>query len=259
MYINNNNIRKKNFFTIQRELIKKKENENLEMLKLFQDVKIKWNSTCHMLIRALILKKTLQRYHEKHEAEYLRLFDMKWSQMKYLIDLIKLFCVFIKRIDQFKSFTIHQVFEIYDKLFDHLDWARVKLSRKKIAWKKIMLKELIAANAKLRQYYAKTQESLNHLYEKTILLTSNKKDAILQEFNWKVFNDEISWSEVYWSTLEDQFKDEYFRQLAFDSREQSILKIDDLNILLNLDTSFKDNDDEFTYYRKRDNFSLKVH
>jgi hypothetical protein len=97
------------------------------------------------------------------------------------------------------------------------------------------------------------------LYEKTILLTSNKKDAILQEFNWKVFNDEISWSEVYWSTLEDQFKDEYFRQLAFDSREQSILKIDDLNILLNLDTSFKDNDDEFTYYRKRDNFSLKVH
>jgi hypothetical protein len=41
MYINNNNIRKKNFFTIQRELIKKKENENLEMLKLFQDVKIK--------------------------------------------------------------------------------------------------------------------------------------------------------------------------------------------------------------------------
>jgi hypothetical protein len=43
-----------------------------------------------------------------------------------------------------------------------------------------MLKELIAANAKLRQYYAKTQESLNHLYEKTILLTSNKKNVIFQ-------------------------------------------------------------------------------
>jgi hypothetical protein len=41
MYINNNNIRKKNFFTVQRELIKKKENENLEVFKLFQDVKIK--------------------------------------------------------------------------------------------------------------------------------------------------------------------------------------------------------------------------
>jgi hypothetical protein len=46
-----------------------------------------------------------------------------------------------------------------------------------------MLEELIAANAKLRQYYAKTQGSLDHLYEKAILLTSNKKDAIFQKSN----------------------------------------------------------------------------
>jgi hypothetical protein len=46
--------------------------------------------------------------------------------------------------------------------------------------KKIMLKKLIAANAKFRQYYAKIQKSLNHLYEKAILLTLNKKDAIFQ-------------------------------------------------------------------------------
>jgi hypothetical protein len=46
-----------------------------------------------------------------------------------------------------------------------------------------MLKKLIAANAKLRHYYAKTQKSLNHLYEKAILLTSNKKNAIFQNLN----------------------------------------------------------------------------
>jgi uncharacterized coiled-coil protein SlyX len=149
-----------------------------------------------MLIRAFTLKKTLQRSHDKHETKYLKVFEVKWSQMKYLINLIKLFCVFIKRIDQFKSFTIHQVFEIYDKLFDHLNRARTKLSRKKVAWKKIMLKELIAANAKLRQYYAKIQELLNHLYEKAILLTSNKKDAIFQNSSWKISNDETSWNEI---------------------------------------------------------------
>jgi hypothetical protein len=53
--------------------------------------------------------------------------------MKYLINLIKLFCIFIKSIDQFKLFIIHQMFDIYDKLFDHLNQARNRLSRKKVA------------------------------------------------------------------------------------------------------------------------------
>ncbi len=154
MYINSNNLRKNNFRSVQRELIKEKKFDNVHILKLFQNVNTRWNSTCHMLIRALHLKKALFRYHDKHEIEYLRLTDAEWSQVKYFIELTKLFCVFIKTINQFKYFTIHQIFEIYDKLFDHLNRARVKLSRKKILWKKIMLQKLNAANVKLRQYYA---------------------------------------------------------------------------------------------------------
>ncbi len=156
MYINNSNIRKKNFFKIQRKILKKQNNKKIIIFKLFQDVNTRWDSTCYMLIRALILEKTLSRYHDKHEIEYLRLFDTKWSQVKYLIDLIKLFCVFTKRINQFKLLTIHQVFEIYDKLFDHLNRARFKLSRKKISWKRIMLENLIVVNVKLWNYYSKT-------------------------------------------------------------------------------------------------------
>ncbi len=142
-----------------------------------------------MLIKTFTLKKILKRYHNKHEAKFLRLTNSKWSQVKYLINLIKLFCVFIKSIDQFKYFIIHQVFDIYDKLFNHLDQARSKLSRKKMIWKKIMLKDLIATKVKLRQYYTKIQDSLNHLYEKTTLLSSNRKNAIFQDSNWKISND----------------------------------------------------------------------
>ncbi len=74
----------------------------------------------HMLIKTLILRKTLSRYHDKHEIEYLKLFNTnnRKESMKYSINLIKLFCVFTKRINQFKLFIIHQMFEIYDKLFD---------------------------------------------------------------------------------------------------------------------------------------------
>jgi hypothetical protein len=53
--------------------------------------------------------------------------------MKYFIDLIKLFCIFIKIINQFKYFIIHQIFNIYDKLFDHLNQARNKLSCKRLS------------------------------------------------------------------------------------------------------------------------------
>ncbi len=157
MYINSSNIRKENFFNVQRRMIKEQKSKNVTVLKLFQKVNTRWDSTCHMLIKAFLLRKTLSRYHDKHEIEYLRLSHTEWSQMKYLINLIKLFCVFTKRINQFKLFIIHQMFEIYDKLFDHFDWARFKLSRKKVLWKRIMLEDLIATNAKLRQYYSKTQ------------------------------------------------------------------------------------------------------
>jgi hypothetical protein len=40
-----------------------------------------------------------------------------------------------------------------------------------------MLKDLITTNAKFRQYYAKIQNSLNLLYEKVALLSSNKQTS----------------------------------------------------------------------------------
>ncbi len=175
-----------------------------------------------------------------------------------MINLIKLFCVFTKRINQFKLFIIHQMFEIYDKLFDHLDRARLKLSRKKISWKRIMLEDLIAANAKFQQYYSKTQDSLNCLYEKTTLLSWNRKDAMFQNSNWKIENDETFWNEVYWKTLKKQFLEKYHDKLRSNSRSKQSFRIDDLNLLLNIDTSsfFAENQDELNLYRKRDKSTM---
>jgi hypothetical protein len=79
MYINSNNLRKKNFFKIQRKMIKKQNNENVHVFKLFQNVNTRWDLTCYMLIKTLILKKTLSIYHDKYEIEYLRLFNTEWS------------------------------------------------------------------------------------------------------------------------------------------------------------------------------------
>jgi hypothetical protein len=103
-----------------------------------------------MLIRALKLKSALSKYHDKHETEYLRLSFVEWSQIEYLIDFIKLFCVFIKMIDQSKQSIIHQVFEIYNKLFDHLNQTRERLSHKRVSWKRALMNEISATDVKLR-------------------------------------------------------------------------------------------------------------
>jgi hypothetical protein len=79
MYINNSNIQKENFFKIQRKMIKKQINKNVFVFKLFQDVYTRWDSICHMLIKAFILKKTFSKFHNKNEIEYLKLIDTKWS------------------------------------------------------------------------------------------------------------------------------------------------------------------------------------
>jgi hypothetical protein len=187
--------------------------------------------------------------------------------------LIKLFCVFTKTIDQFKLSIIHQVhlvyflyvaiflkcwmyqmFDIYDKLFDHINRTRAKLTRKKIAWKRTLLQKLIVANTKLRYYYFKTQESLDQLYEKTTLLTFNRKNTIFQKKNWKNLIDDMSWADVYWNVLFEQFIEKYRKDDVSRFVFQNINRIDNLNVFFdaNVSTSFDETNDETNYYRNRD-------
>jgi hypothetical protein len=150
-----------------------------------------------MLIRALKLRHALNRYHAKHEVEYLQLSFTEWSQIEYLIDLTKMFCVFIKLIEQSKQSIIHHVFDIYNKLFDHLEQARARLSRKRMLWKRALMLDIETADNKLRQYYVRTQKSLRHLYEKATLLFLNKKNVIFKNSNWTVSSFESTWENVY--------------------------------------------------------------
>jgi hypothetical protein len=90
------------------------------------------------------------------------------------------------------------------------------------------------------------------------LLSSNRKDAVFQNSNWKVENNETSWNEIYWKILENQFRDEYHDESGSYSRRKQISRIDDLNILLSVDTSsFEENQNDFDLYRKRDKIMIR--
>ena len=64
--------------------------------KMLQNVKTRWNSTCLMLIRAILLQKALQHwFHTKDDVciTSLALHDQKWQQVHYIVQLIKLFAL----------------------------------------------------------------------------------------------------------------------------------------------------------------------
>jgi hypothetical protein len=117
-----------------------------------------------------------------------------------------------------------------------------------------MLKKLKATNNMLRNYYAKTQESLKQFYVKTTLLTSNKKDFIFQRINWKISSIETTWSDFYWDAMTTHFEEKYWKTNDWKCVSQNFSLINDLNVLLNINVvSLFDNEKhELPCYRNRD-------
>ncbi len=85
------------------------------------------------------------------------------------------------------------MFEIYDKLFDHLDQTRFKLSRKKVSWKRIILDDLITTNVKFRHYYSKTQDFLKLFIRKNDVVIIKQKKRCISKFELK--------SETWWNIV----------------------------------------------------------
>jgi hypothetical protein len=57
----------------------------------------------------------------------------EWRQIDYLLYLTKPFFDFTSVLTKTKDITIHGVFSVYNKLFDHLEHSIQQLSRKKVS------------------------------------------------------------------------------------------------------------------------------
>jgi hypothetical protein len=189
---------------------------------------------------------------------YLLLDNDEWSQIEYLIDLLKSFCLFIKTLSSTRTFTINMIFKIYNRLFEHLKKTFHRLSRKRISWKKNLLKAIKTTQEKLTKYYNQTQNDLRLLYDKAILLHSTIDDSMFQIVEWKVKSDETFWHEVYWKALKEMYH-EYKHQTSesiFFNDKQTTFKFsskifdDLLNDNVEIQISAKKN--EFTSYRRQD-------
>ena len=86
-----------------------------------------------MLHRAKRLSLIFDNYCEQHDQLRFKLNKDEWRQIDYLLCLTKPFYKFTTVLSKTKDVTIHNVFRVYNRLFDHFDASIRQLERKKVA------------------------------------------------------------------------------------------------------------------------------
>jgi hypothetical protein len=82
---------------------------------------------------------------------------------------------FTTALSKTQDVTIHSIFGIYNRLFDHLDQSIARLRPKRVPWKQLMLNALKAGKQKLGDYYAETDNIPNDLFAiATVIAPQNK-------------------------------------------------------------------------------------
>ncbi|KAJ5672840.1 hypothetical protein N7507_001967 [Penicillium longicatenatum] len=144
----------------------------------------------------------------------------EWRQIDYLLFLTQPFFKFTTLLSKTKDVSIHLVFSIYNKLFDHLEKAKSALRRKKVAWKQLMLLSLEAAEKKLSHYYGITDEIDNNLYAISTILSPQQK---LDFFKGKDWDDpDVNYRTKYRKSLEDYFRP--YKQRLSETHEYDEIK-----------------------------------
>jgi hypothetical protein len=191
-----------------------------------------------MLRRAKRLQSTFDEFCSQYDQYHFALNQEEWRQIEYLLWITQPFFTFTTLLSKTKDVSIHLIFSIYNKLFDHLEKSISQLKRKKVPWKQVMLTALHAAKKKLTQYYAMTDEIDSDLYAVGTILSPQQK---LQFFVGKDWDDpDNDWRAIYRKSLEDCF--EVYKRRLYDSQSTSkaqspAIAISELEMICELEES----------------------
>lgn len=161
------------------------------------------------MFRARKLRVDLQTYVRKHPTDGICTFSSTdWRHIDYLIEILYPFYRLTNAIGQIRNGpTIHQVFLVYDKLFNHLDDCAARICAKQEPWKKQMHEAIIAATDKLKEYYGRTQDRPGQIYGIATILSPITKMKLFQSDSWK---DECDETGTLWVISLDYYIDYYF-------------------------------------------------
>ena len=156
-----------------------------------------------MLRRAKKLQPIFNKFCSQYNQDHFILSSDKWQQVKYLLWITQPFFRFTTLLSKTKYVSIHLVFSIYNKLFNHLETSITILESKKVAWKQLILASLKASKAKLSHYYSITDKIDNNLYIIGIILSLQQKLQFFKGIDWH--DPDTNWCATYCKSIEDYF------------------------------------------------------
>ena len=154
-----------------------------------------------MLRRIKKLQPVINKYCTEYNLRDYELDNEEWRQIDYLVYITLPFYEFTTALCQTKDATVHGVFAIYHRLFEHFDTSISLLQRKKVHWKRSMLTALQAAREKLKDYYGKTTGDHGSLYAMGTILAPQYKLQFFTQQEWSDNNYE--WRDKYHQHLKD--------------------------------------------------------
>jgi hypothetical protein len=137
-----------------------------------------------MLRRARRLRDIFDPFCSDYDRQDLALSQDEWRQIEYLLWITEPFFKFTTALSKTKDVTVHLIFGVYNKLFDHLEKSTRQLQRKKVPWKKVMLTALGAAQHKLSSYYSQTDHMRGNLFATGTILAPQHKLQFFKGKDW---------------------------------------------------------------------------
>lgn len=204
------------------------------------DVSTRWDSTGMMMIRAMRLRHTIDIYcSEEHKARHFRISNQEWTQIGYLIDLVRPFNFFTTTVGKTKSVTLCYGLRVYDELYERINECRRKLKEKRnhpqFDWVSLLIESLDAAEAKLDQYYNKMYGNIGSIYAMgAILDPSLKLEAFNEDYCW-LDTRGIDWKMEFETQFRNLFQQSYSHKSSSAERLAVIREtnVDPLALMLN--------------------------
>ena len=137
-----------------------------------------------MLQRAKRLRSIFGPFCAEYDRTDLMLDAKEWRQVDYLLWITQPFFEFTTELSKTKDATTHHVFKIYNLLFEHLEESISQLAKKRVPWKKTMLRALEAALEKLRRYYSATDSIKDDLYAISTMLAPSNTSKFFLTKDW---------------------------------------------------------------------------
>jgi hypothetical protein len=165
---------------------------SLVRVGLIQDAETRWGSTYDMLERALEMKITIRKWlnldTNRRRYSMLCLRDEEWAQVDSLLQILAPFSELTTAIGTTLDVSVHEMFRLYNWLFEQLESAERKWKgqTRRVKYAEELVYAIAAARENLSEYYGRTDGDTEAFYSLASILNPTNKLTLYKVCTWLV-------------------------------------------------------------------------